>query len=31
MLPTWYNEYKELIEKSINSYLVDYFSDEKNK
>jgi len=31
MLPTWYNEYKILIEKSINNYLIDYFKGEKNK
>jgi len=31
MLPNWYNQYKDLIEKSINNYLIDYFSDEKNK
>ena len=30
-LPRWYLEYKNLIENSINDYLVDYFSDEKNK
>lgn len=31
MLPKWYNQYKELIEKSINNYLIDYFKDEKNE
>ena len=31
MLPVWYNQYKELIEESINNYLIDYFNDEKNK
>jgi len=31
MLPKWYNEYKEKIENSINKYLIDYFSLEKNK
>jgi len=31
MLPNWYNEYKDLIEKSINNYLLDYFNDEKNQ
>lgn len=30
MLPSWYNEYKDLIEKSLDKYLVDYFDDEKN-
>jgi geranylgeranyl pyrophosphate synthase len=30
MLPIWYNEYKELIEKSINNYLIDYFNHEEN-
>jgi hypothetical protein len=31
MLPIWYNDYKELIEKSINNYLVDHFKDEKDE
>ena len=31
MLPNWYNEYKILIEESINSYLEEYFDTEKNK
>lgn len=30
MLPNWYSTYKELIEKSLNNYLVEYFLDEKN-
>ena len=30
MLPTWYNEYKKLIETSLQSYLKNYFSSEKN-
>ncbi len=31
MLPEWYNEYKKLIDDSINNYLIEYFKDEKNK
>ena len=31
MIPTWYIDYKNIIEKSLNSYLELYFSDEKNK
>lgn len=31
MLPVWYNEYKDLIDKSLNNYLIDYFDDEKNR
>jgi hypothetical protein len=31
MLPAWYNEYKILIDNSINNYLIDYFKDENNK
>lgn len=31
MLPVWYNEYKTLIDKSINNYLSDYFNDGKNE
>lgn len=30
MLPSWYNNYKNLIETSINNYLENYFKDEKN-
>jgi geranylgeranyl diphosphate synthase type II len=30
MLPIWYWIYKELIEKSINNYLIGYFSNESN-
>ena len=30
MLPTWYLEYKNLIEKSLDEYLNDYFSTEEN-
>lgn len=30
MLPTWYNDYKKLIETSLNNYLEKYFSAEKN-
>lgn len=30
MLPNWYNEYKNLIEKSLENYLNDYFNYEKN-
>jgi geranylgeranyl diphosphate synthase type II len=30
MLPEWYNQYKELIEKSLNKYLIDYFNSELN-
>jgi hypothetical protein len=30
MLPSWYDEYKKLIENSINNYLIDYFKSEKN-
>ena len=29
MLPNWYTEYKNIIEKSINSYLKNYFSKHK--
>jgi len=31
MLPEWYNNYKQLIEQSLENYLVEYFSSEKNK
>lgn len=31
MLPKWYTSYKNLIDKSINKYLIDYFDCEKNK
>ncbi|MFK7780099.1 MAG: polyprenyl synthetase family protein [Candidatus Gracilibacteria bacterium] len=31
MLPEWYSIYKELIEKSINNYLIECFNHEKNK
>lgn len=30
MLPEWYNDYKSLIEKSIDNYLNNYFSEQKN-
>ena len=30
MLPKWYNDYKMIIEKSLNEYLIDYFNSEKN-
>lgn len=30
MLPIWYWIYKELIERSINNYLIGHFSDESN-
>lgn len=30
MLPAWYNEYKQLIDNSINNYLIAYFEWEKN-
>lgn len=30
MLPNWYDEYKKLIDNSINKYLLEYFSNEKN-
>jgi len=28
MLPTWYNQYKKLIDNSIEKYLDTYFSKE---
>lgn len=30
MLPIWYSEYKSLVDESINIYLSNYFSSEKN-
>lgn len=30
MLPTWYNDYKNFIETSLNTYLEEYFLIEKN-
>jgi hypothetical protein len=30
MLPTWYNEYKRLIDNSIENYLKKYFENTKN-
>ena len=26
MLPNWYNDYKKLIDESIENYLIEYFS-----
>ena len=31
MLPNWYTDYKNLIDNSINNYLIDYFKSEENK
>jgi hypothetical protein len=31
MLPTWYDEYKTLIENSIDSYLNEYLNKEVSK
>jgi len=30
MLPTWYKQYKELIDNSVKNYLTEYFESEKN-
>ena len=30
MLPTWYIEYKNLIDDSVENYLTEYFNEEKN-
>ena len=30
MLPNWYNQYKKLIEDSIDNYLIEYFKSEKS-
>ncbi len=30
MLPTWYIQYKKLIDNSVKKYLTEYFKDEKN-
>ena len=31
LLPYWYTDYKNLVDKSINNYLIDYFKTEENK